>query len=150
MVSPIPRATADQFEGAGADMVLKLNKMSGTLKCAMADAALFLQLMSSVDHLDLLHIDIQGAEGPLLSDARVQQVLSRKVYRIIVGTHWEEMHRFVAESFKDWITVFSLPQGFWDCDLPTIQQALGSLVQRLVQNGPERALLGAWPRHRWA
>ncbi|CAE7657610.1 PPEF2, partial [Symbiodinium microadriaticum] len=74
---------------AGAHMVLKLNDMEATLKCTMADADLFLDMMAGLQHLDLLHIDIQGAEVQLLSDPRVQAVLTRKVYRIILGTHSE-------------------------------------------------------------
>ncbi|CAE7265103.1 unnamed protein product [Symbiodinium natans] len=100
---------------SGAHMVLKLNSLEGELKCTHADAALFLKLMEDVPHLDLLHIDIQGAEGPLLADPQVRQVLESKVYRIILGTHWEDMYRFAVDIFQAWITVFSLPQGFYDC-----------------------------------
>eukprot|EP00439_Symbiodinium_sp_Y106_P031265 s753_g3.t1 len=99
----------------GARKVLMLNGIDATLKCTKADVTLFLEMMEGVQHLDLLHIDIQGAEGPLLSDPRVRQVMDRKVYRLIIGTHSEELYESVSETFQAWITVFSLPQGFVRC-----------------------------------
>lgn len=118
---------------AGAHMVLKLNAMEATLKCTMADADLFLDMMAGLQHLDLLHIDIQGAEVQLLSDPRVQAVLTKKVYRIILGTHSEEIYTSAKKVFDDWITVFTLPQGFWQCikDVGFVPAALETNTQRV-------------------
>ncbi|CAE7357726.1 unnamed protein product, partial [Symbiodinium necroappetens] len=70
-----------------------------------ADAALFLRLVSSIDHLDLLHIDIQGEEQQLLKDPEVLDVLGRKVYRIILGTHADSIDDYMLRTFRHWITV---------------------------------------------
>ncbi|OLP99609.1 hypothetical protein AK812_SmicGene17808 [Symbiodinium microadriaticum] len=64
-----------RVECAGTHRVLKLNGMHGRVLCTEADAALFLRLVSSIDHLDLLHIDIQGEEQQLLKDPEVLDVL---------------------------------------------------------------------------
>ncbi|CAE7229793.1 hypothetical protein AK812_SmicGene18543 [Symbiodinium microadriaticum] len=88
----------------GARKVLSLNGIEATLKCTKADVELFLEMMEGVQHLDLLHIDIQGAEGPLLADPRVRQVMDRKVYRLIIGTHSDDLYQLVAETFQAWIT----------------------------------------------
>ena len=42
--------------------------------------------------MDLLHVDIQGAEDKLFTDPRVAQVLRKHVARIILGTHSELIH----------------------------------------------------------
>ena len=46
-----------RVECAGAHRVLKLNGMHGQVLCTRADPALLLGLASSIDHLDVLHID---------------------------------------------------------------------------------------------
>ena len=93
------------MECAGTHRVLKLNGMHGRVLCTKADAALFLRLVSSIDHLDLLHIDIQGEEQQLLKDPEVLDVLGRKVYRIILGTHADSIDDYMLRTFRHWITV---------------------------------------------
>ena len=90
---------------AAAHSVLKLNGMHGQVLCAWADSALFLRLASSIDHLDLLHMDIQSGEEKMLTDPQVLDVLDRKVYRIIVGTHRAEFDDYMVSTFKNWIWV---------------------------------------------
>ncbi|CAE7212175.1 unnamed protein product [Symbiodinium microadriaticum] len=94
-----------RVECAGAHRVLKLNGMHGRVLCTKADAALFLRLVSSIDHLDLLHIDIQGDEQHLLKHPEVLDVLDRKVYRIILGTHADFIDDYTLRTFKHWITI---------------------------------------------
>ncbi|CAE7531015.1 unnamed protein product [Symbiodinium microadriaticum] len=67
--------------------------------------ALFLRLMSLIDHLDLLHIDIQDKEQQLLKDPEVLDVLERKVYRIILATHADFIDDYMLRTFRHWITV---------------------------------------------
>ena len=99
-------------------MVMKLNNMSAHLHCTAADVPLLLHLLSSTDHLDILHADIQSAEDELLTDVQVKEAIDRSVYRVIVGTHSEDIHRRLTDVFMDWITVFNLPYGFGHCIRP--------------------------------
>ena len=48
--------------------------------------------LPGIDFMDLLHVDIQGAEDKLFTDPRVAQVLRKHVARIILGTHSELIH----------------------------------------------------------
>ena len=118
---------------AGIHMVAKLNGMDATIKCTLADADLFLDMMSRLQHLDLLHIDIQREELQLLSDSRVRAVLTKKVYRIILGTHGEEIDIFAQAIFENWITVFALPHRFLRCmqDVGFVPRLLEDNVQPL-------------------
>ena len=118
---------------AGIHMVAKLNGMDATLKCAPADADLFLSIMSRLPHLDLLHIDIQREELQLLSDSRVRAVLNKKVYRIILGTHGEDVDFFAQAVLENWITVFRLPHGFLRCmqDAGFVPRLLEDNIQQL-------------------
>ena len=94
-----------RVECAGAHRVLKLNGMHGQVLCTRADPALLLGLASSIDHLDVLHIDIQAAEQELLKDPEVLDVLDRKVYRIVLGTHADFIDDYMLRTFRHWITV---------------------------------------------
>ena len=96
-------------------MVMRLNNLTSDLKCTAADVPLLLHLLSKVNHLDFLHADIQGAEGDLLGEPRVTQAMDQRVYRLIVGTHSQEIHRRLTDVFSHWITIFSLPYGFGPC-----------------------------------
>jgi Methyltransferase FkbM domain len=50
-----------------------------------------------VSHLDVLHVDIQGAEGALLDGGR-ETLRNSKVDYLFVSTHSQELHRSVAED----------------------------------------------------
>lgn len=91
--------------------VMKLNGIRYQLRCTLATPEVFLEMMQGIDFMDLLHVDIQGAEDKLFTDPRVAQVLRKHVARIILGTHSELIHSKLAELYKDWIPIFSLPTG---------------------------------------
>jgi hypothetical protein len=59
-------------------------------------------LLAPFDRLDLLHLDIQGAEADVLSAAR--SVLSHKVRRLVVGTHGRDIEQrlLVGLSSDGW------------------------------------------------
>jgi hypothetical protein len=50
-----------------------------------------------LSHLDILHVDIQGAEGALL-DAGQETLGNSKIDYLFVSTHSQELHRRVAEE----------------------------------------------------
>jgi hypothetical protein len=50
-----------------------------------------------LSHLDILHVDIQGAEGALL-DAGQETLGGSKIDYLFVSTHSQELHRSVAEE----------------------------------------------------
>lgn len=62
-------------------------------------------LMRDFDQVDLIHCDIQGAEGNLF--ANTIELVSAKVRRIVVGTHSFEIDRHLACLF---------PKNCWDLE----------------------------------
>jgi hypothetical protein len=50
-----------------------------------------------LSHLDVLHVDIQGAEGALLDGGR-ETLGGSKIDYLFVSTHSQELHRSVAEE----------------------------------------------------
>lgn len=68
-------------------------------------------VLSSLDHCDLLDVDIQGAEARELS--RAIDIIDNKVYKIHVGTHGAGAHKNVFDLFdgRGWINVNDIPRS---------------------------------------
>ena len=78
-------------------------------------------LLATLPPVDLLHCDIQGAEGEVLTAAI--DVLSRRVRRIVVGTHGRAIEDQLMASFgaSGWVLEHESPCRF-------IQSSTGTLV----------------------
>jgi hypothetical protein len=57
-------------------------------------------LLRNVEIMDILHIDVQGAEKDTVPAEF--DILSKKVRRIHMGTHGAEVHAKMLETFKSW------------------------------------------------
>ena len=55
-------------------------------------------LMEPFDRIDLIHMDIQGAELPVVAASIAD--LARKVRRLIIGTHSDDIHDSLVEIFR--------------------------------------------------
>ncbi|CAE8622109.1 unnamed protein product [Polarella glacialis] len=102
-------AELDPENCRGLSAVMQLNDIDHDLSCEAADPRSFGALTTDHQHIDLVHIDIQGAELRLLNDSSVRDIMETRVYRIIVGTHSELIHKKVAHLFRHWIPIFNLP-----------------------------------------
>ena len=89
----------------GIRRVKKRNNITGDLLCEGATSHNFRAWAAQVDHIDLLELDIQGAEGELVPEA--MDVLNDKVYRVIVGTHSETIHSKLHLLFEEagWLKI---------------------------------------------
>lgn len=67
--------------------VMEVNDIEFTQLCDYVNATNFLAWLATVDHVDVLDIDIQSAEFALLGDPEVMDAIAAKVYRIVVGSH---------------------------------------------------------------
>ena len=78
-----------------------LNNFSYELRCEDATVELMSEWLHRREHVDLIDIDIQGAELDLLRG--IKHKLDKHVQRIIVGTHSKEIHETPCQLFSDWI-----------------------------------------------
>jgi FkbM family methyltransferase len=69
------------------------------------------ELVSSYQRIDYLHMDVQGEEFAFLSSA--PQLLSRKVKRVLIGTHSEDIERSLRRLFTDlgWRSQYDVPMN---------------------------------------
>ena len=98
--------------------VMALNNLNYSLQCAKASSDGLAQWILEHDHVDLVDIDVQGAERDLFKDPVLLQAMARKVYRIVVGTHSPEIHHEISSSFRFWLRIYDLPYApdtrhFW-------------------------------------
>ena len=65
-------------------------------------------LLATVPRVDLMHLDVQGAEADALEDAATEL---HRVDRIVVATHSRRLHRRVRETFSGvgWTLLQELP-----------------------------------------
>merc|ERR1712129_178441 len=68
-----------------------------TYKAAHATPALLDQLVDELGSIDLLHVDIQGAEGALLHGS----TKLHRIKRLHVGTHGRDVHRALRSRLQD-------------------------------------------------
>lgn len=94
---------------AGLKDVMSYNDIKYELKCEYANAELFAKWAPSVSHIDLLDVDIQGAEIDLFRDASVKKLVDLKVKRLIVGTHNPAIHEAMRKLFEGWIVQIDTP-----------------------------------------
>ena len=90
--------------------VMKLNEMTSySLSCESANSSMLSKWLESKESVDVLDVDIQGAELKLLTSS--QQVIDVKVKRLIVGTHSQDIHDSLKSLFTSWIVVVDIPLG---------------------------------------
>ena len=97
-------------------------------------------LLSRLPPVDLLHCDVQGAEGDILPAAR--DVLSARVRRIVVGTHGRGIEGRLMDCFgaADWVLEHESPCRFVQGPAGTLQLvADGTQVWRNTQFGTATA-----------
>lgn len=92
----------------GLENVMKLNNIKYHLYCKYADGNHFRQWARTVDHIDLIDYDIQGAEVSMIES--VIDVLNCKAYRLVIGTHGDEdkpLHGHIKKFMLDqgWIII---------------------------------------------
>merc|ERR1712139_658285 len=83
--------------------------MNYKLFCQYASPQSLGEWIDSVDHVDLIDLDIQGAERMVLPP--VINKLNAKVYRIIIGTHQEGWHEKLKDLFvkkHGWIVIWEV------------------------------------------
>mmetsp|Transcript_13844 Transcript_13844/g.41855 ORF Transcript_13844/g.41855 Transcript_13844/m.41855 type:complete len:413 (-) Transcript_13844:69-1307(-) len=81
-----------------------------TVECARAAQGNMRQWLLAQHHVDLIDMDIQGAEADLVP--AILHLLERKVYRLIIGTHSPEVHNHLQKLLvakRGWILIFSAP-----------------------------------------
>jgi hypothetical protein len=100
---------ADKQNCQGIREVMSKNDISYQLECDYASPSNFLAWANQVDHIDLIDMDIQGAEEALLADEGVWKVLNEKVYRLIIGTHSPDIHNHTLKRLKDWFLLVDVP-----------------------------------------
>jgi lipopolysaccharide biosynthesis glycosyltransferase len=108
----------------GLQQVMEMNDIKYHLDCEYADAKKFTDFASLQSHVDLIDLDIQGAELKFLQETRA--LLDSKVYRLIIGTHSIEIHKKVKEMFKDWIHIHEAPYSISECHAVTSKYLRGN------------------------
>ena len=98
---------ADKGNCEGIKVVMAKNDIKYELNCDYANEASFSKWLNSVDHVDLIDVDIQGGEGDLVP--KVLALFESKVYRLIIGTHSPEIHQQMKVIFSKWITIWEGP-----------------------------------------
>ena len=66
-------------------------------------------LLEKADLIDLMHVDIQGAEYTVLSSST--DLLNKKIKRVHIGTHSEKLEENLRAMFKEmgWVCKFDFP-----------------------------------------
>lgn len=104
----------DQATCDGLEEVMQKNSIRYTLLCKSANAAHFRQWAETVDHIDVIDFDVQGAEVELI-EATID-VLNCKAYRLIIGTHGQLGEPSVHERVKKlllqhgWLIISDMPR----------------------------------------
>ncbi|CAE7390747.1 unnamed protein product [Symbiodinium microadriaticum] len=89
--------------------VMALNRFSYSLDCDKASHEGLAKWILSQDHVDLLDLDVQGAEKDLMSDPALLEAIASKVYRLVIGTHSPEIHAEIVARFGSWIVIYNMP-----------------------------------------
>ena len=89
---------SDPEKCGGLRATMERNSIDYTLECKEASNETLISWLESVPHVDVIHLDIQGAERTLLPAAI--DLVNAKVYRVIVGTHSEEIHQEMKALFE--------------------------------------------------
>ncbi|CAJ1341629.1 unnamed protein product [Effrenium voratum] len=89
--------------------VMQLNSLHFDLDCQMASSKNLANWVSKQHHVDVLDLDIQGAELELLKDLPLLSAIGDKVFRMIIGTHSPDIQEELRALFKDWLVIYDLP-----------------------------------------
>ena len=113
--------------------VMAVNNLQYRLDCARANSTSLRRWAEGVDHIDAVDMDIQGAEysygmgktsATIFGSAALRSVMSQKVLRVIVGTHFPARHHHIPlrallsdAKAMGWQQIFALPpdQRIVDC-----------------------------------
>lgn len=101
--------------------VMKKNRIDYDLICDYAKAEDFVNWAANQTHVNLLDLDIQGAEEEFFASDDVMRVVEKKVHRIILGTHSNEIHAAMQKRLSQWIVVHEMPMN---SDLECIKKYL--------------------------
>jgi len=129
--------------------VMALNRFNYTMECARADGRSLNRWLSTVDHVDLLDLDIQGAEHGAIREAIER--LEEKAYRITIATHQHRSRISVrpewAQPLHDLTKKFLLDRGWLlVAEMPHMQAkhaGMGNCVEEGFRGRP------AADRHSW-
>ena len=96
----------------GLRRVMDLNGLTNatTLDCAKATRQRLLHWLATVDHVDVMHMDIQGDETALIP--AILGILDEKVYRVVVRTHHADVHAQLGSHFaqRRWLVASDVPR----------------------------------------
>ena len=96
----------------GLRRVMALNGLTNatTLDCAKATRQRLLRWLATVDHVDVMHMDIQGDETALIP--AILGILDEKVYRVVVRTHHADVHAQLGSHFaqRRWLVASDVPR----------------------------------------
>lgn len=91
--------------------VMRKNNIYYDLVCDYARGPEFVAWAQNQPHINVLDLDIQGAEKEVLANEEVLQVLEDKVHRLIIGTHSEDIHTQMRSKFSHWVKVHDMPRS---------------------------------------
>jgi len=86
----------------GIPIIGKKNDIKYTMVCGRTTADSLHKWMLSEEKIDLIDLDIQGAESQVLKDGNVMKLLDERVKRLIIGTHSDDIHAEMKQKFKHW------------------------------------------------
>jgi len=104
---------ADKGNCEGLRHVMEKNKIQYTLDCNLASPGPFLEFAENKSRIDLIDLDIQGAELDFLN--ATFSVIESKVSRLIIGTHSIEIHAKIKEMFEHWLWIHEAPHTTPQC-----------------------------------
>lgn len=93
----------------GVHAVMRKNAVNHTLACDVVTPGMLLGWMASVDHVDVVDMDIQGYEDVLLQDSKVRRALYDKAHRLIIASHSPEIHDHIRSGFAEWTVIDDVP-----------------------------------------
>jgi FkbM family methyltransferase len=88
-----------------------LNNLNNKPKVKKIEAITLSSILDKLDYVDLLDMDIQGAEFEVIASS-IQQMTS-KVKRAHIGTHGQDIEVGLRNIFKEfgWVNTYDFPKG---------------------------------------
>lgn len=94
---------------SGLKEVMEKNDIHYNLSCALAKPSDFIEWAANRTHVNLMDIDIQGAEKDFLANRKVMKIVEDKVHRLIIGTNSRDIHNNLREQFAHWNLLHDMP-----------------------------------------
>lgn len=107
----VPTIISHRWVGVRATLRRAVRRFLGKQRPQMVPTITLSTLLEDIERVNLLDLDIQGAELPVLKSAI--SVVNKKVRRIHVGTHGTEIESGLRELFQShqWTNVFDYASG---------------------------------------